>query len=393
MKKDKSFASVIALLVVAVLVVSSLTYFISKKNPNIAMIPKSQLAGQVVSACLPTSSASITIISPNGGETYIAGQQTTVKWTSCNIPNTDNVAIDINYPNSTGGSIGLHLMQATPNTGSAVVTLPDMDTWTRMMSTAAKYGNYYKISLMSDGFLGESNNLFSINAPGTVACGVNSIIGDANGDGKINSVDALLISRISSGTTPKPINTCCVDVNNDKNINSTDAQIVNSYFSGVTSTGFTGQLCSAIPIVTEVCNAKLLYPHPGEQFDLTHNANPSSGFINIDAFLLVHAGSNNGCTWNTYGSLVPTTSPTAGSAGSLNLYKGTIPPSSSSVSSMYILGNLNFSKSQYGDRIYHQSISVVPQSYPNGNYTLDLKDSGSAGSTTHSIQIPISIKY
>ncbi|MEI7810744.1 MAG: peptidoglycan-binding protein, partial [bacterium] len=37
--------------------------------------------------CTPASTPSITILSPSGGEVFIAGQQITVKWKSCNVQN------------------------------------------------------------------------------------------------------------------------------------------------------------------------------------------------------------------------------------------------------------------------------------------------------------------
>lgn len=81
-----------------------------------------------IAKCLPTSAPSITVLSPNGGETYTAGQQITVKWKSCNIGNV--VAIDLfnsdmetwilAVENSTSLSLN-----ATPNDGEEKVWLPN----------------------------------------------------------------------------------------------------------------------------------------------------------------------------------------------------------------------------------------------------------------------------
>ena len=85
--------------------------------------------------------------------------------------------------------------------------------------------------------------------PGTspVSCSSNSIVGDVNNDGKVNSLDSLLITRIASGSVSAPVNICCADVNNDKIINSTDATMANYYFISLPPYGYAGQPCSSIP--------------------------------------------------------------------------------------------------------------------------------------------------
>lgn len=51
--------------------------------------------GATIAKCLPTSTPSITVLSPNGGEVYTAGQQMIVKWESCNISSNDQVFIQL----------------------------------------------------------------------------------------------------------------------------------------------------------------------------------------------------------------------------------------------------------------------------------------------------------
>jgi len=74
------------------------------------------------SGCSPNDPPSITVLSPNGGETYSSGQQTTVKWKSCNIPTSENMAVDL-YNANDPSSGNCPLAGPTPNDGSEVVNL------------------------------------------------------------------------------------------------------------------------------------------------------------------------------------------------------------------------------------------------------------------------------
>jgi len=76
------------------------------------------------SACTSTSAPSITVLSPNGGETFTAGQQITVKWSSCNIPVTKNISFSLFMEENDGSAAGSPLVFSTPNDGQEVVTLP-----------------------------------------------------------------------------------------------------------------------------------------------------------------------------------------------------------------------------------------------------------------------------
>ena len=80
-------------------------------------------------------------------------------------------------------------------------------------------------------------------------CTPDSIIGDVNGDGKVNTADALLINKITLGLARVPENKCCIDVNNDKTINNSDVSMVNNYYisGGLnTNSGLVGKTCSAV---------------------------------------------------------------------------------------------------------------------------------------------------
>lgn len=88
-------------------------------RPGSTMSPQ-VVSGNIISVNNGASNGkpSVTVLSPNGGETFVAGQQITVKWTSKNIPTTDMMNISIS--NGTVNSPSL----ATVNDGEEVYTIP-----------------------------------------------------------------------------------------------------------------------------------------------------------------------------------------------------------------------------------------------------------------------------
>ncbi len=129
---------------------------------------------------------SVKVISPNGGETFTAGQQITVKWSSCGIPATGNV-ISIQLRGGFPGS-AVNFMELAPsnysvNDGSETITLP-----TQAMNSFMQYGNNFRIKVWIEGYAqDESDNFFTINGP---------IASCANGDPLITSIG----SPIKGGT-------------------------------------------------------------------------------------------------------------------------------------------------------------------------------------------------
>jgi hypothetical protein len=96
---------------------------------------------------------SITILSPKGGETYIAGQTFTTTWTSCNIPTTASVQILLKSKSSSGPLTSSSVKNfdlaskvvsgsGLLNSGSATFTLPT--DWSEIKS-----GMQYKVSISS----------------------------------------------------------------------------------------------------------------------------------------------------------------------------------------------------------------------------------------------------
>lgn len=87
-----------------------------------------------MAVCAP----SVTVLSPNGGEVYQAGQKITVRWKSCNLLSSDRIAIGLlrNYNNGFGFVEGSRVY-GLQNDGIETFTLP----------SGENAGNVYKISV------------------------------------------------------------------------------------------------------------------------------------------------------------------------------------------------------------------------------------------------------
>lgn len=115
------------------------------------------------------STPSITVLSPNGGESYTDGQQITINWASSNIPSSSLVNLALfsyDANNNAIGSVGL--TTPTANDGTEVVTLP---TILSMKSNGIAgysnitYGKYFKIMVGTpdpNAKTDLSDNLFTI---------------------------------------------------------------------------------------------------------------------------------------------------------------------------------------------------------------------------------------
>lgn len=86
-----------------------------------------------------TTTPSITVLSPNGGEVYQVGQQIPIKWTSTNIPATATINIILNNTSSEVSKNKSQSLGSVLNTGSTVVTIPSY-----LLSVL---GKYFKITL------------------------------------------------------------------------------------------------------------------------------------------------------------------------------------------------------------------------------------------------------
>src|SRR3989344_6015516 len=128
------------------------------------------------------STPSITVLSPNGGETFKPGQQITVKWRSVNNPYTPKHVAVMLYDDNAGYSNGysyylsgnLYNNVGSPDTGSLTANLPPLDHISVNSGDPVKFkpGNNFKIRVSMypveyTSYKDSSDNYFTINS-GTV---------------------------------------------------------------------------------------------------------------------------------------------------------------------------------------------------------------------------------
>lgn len=116
----------------------------------------------ITTACTSTSVPSIKVLSPNGGETYTAGQKITVKWSSCNIEANQNVSIDIERmmnANDVGDPV-VDFLGKTLNDQIETFIVPD-DVGVGKFSLTITTDNLAQTD--------SSNNSFTINSETTIA--------------------------------------------------------------------------------------------------------------------------------------------------------------------------------------------------------------------------------
>ncbi len=128
-------------------------------------------------SCPANGTPSVTIISPNGGETFVAGQSITVKWNSCNMPSSDNVTLYLQYTSAQGGWSNILLANSgtsytSKNDGEEIVNILPESTISSIVGT--EYGINFKIKIKA-GYVGgveiqdESDSAFTI-LPLTTEC-------------------------------------------------------------------------------------------------------------------------------------------------------------------------------------------------------------------------------
>lgn len=111
--------------------------------------------------------ASITVTSPNGGQTYTSGQQITATWSTQGIPSSSQICVSLNNyttaPNM-GGSSGL--ATSLVNDGTETFNLPTISSWPYM-----DFGNKFKVYAYpcnNPNIMDESDNLFTIANPSSI---------------------------------------------------------------------------------------------------------------------------------------------------------------------------------------------------------------------------------
>ncbi len=177
------------------------TFSTDNDNPAVPLVP--------MKLCKLTSQPWIQIISPNGGENYVPGQQITVKWKTCNIPNTAILGINLEgffvpLPASSFGSM------LTVNDGVEVFTLPTQITWPGM-----QYGNYFKIHMnttMGSTYITDlSDNLFSITKTNTENIYVYGVWSGVFGNIVLKSPNGNSWSMVASSSIPIGVITSVVN--------------------------------------------------------------------------------------------------------------------------------------------------------------------------------------
>ncbi len=209
MKNNKGFIGMgLILAIIAVLIIGGCAYYVGKnsnttsKNTNVnnsqqenqntvtnTPVQNNSTSVVVGGAQINTSTSSsqpcakgdtpwIKVISPNGGETFTAGQQITVKWTSCNVTPPVSLMLvkhdsSVAYTQSEGQSDyagftlgGFNSNTGTPDDGIQQITLPSS------LNTNLTLGQHYFIIVAGQdnpsfgpGFSPRdlSDNLFTIN--------------------------------------------------------------------------------------------------------------------------------------------------------------------------------------------------------------------------------------
>ncbi len=197
MKLNKGFGAIaVLLIIVGALIIGGGAYYMGKSSNalpknvvennlpqeeqnNVANNPVqnnvvNNVATNTETNCLPNTAPWIKVLSPNGGETYTAGQQITVNWKSCNLPKqtpaagTRTIAIELSIPSGPTWPIA----ETTQDDGSQLVTLPT----SLPNGSPLSYGNNFKIAVIRNDpsaqlpWLGDySDNLFTINAKSVVS--------------------------------------------------------------------------------------------------------------------------------------------------------------------------------------------------------------------------------
>jgi len=170
MKYNKGFALIALIAIIAgVLVIGSGAYYLGKKS-NTKNFPEGcgfngelcikdkNVMNNMQQDCLSTTTPWLKVISPNGGETYTAGQQITVKWESCNIGG-HPIGVVLNKANMNwddGNPIVFATgapEDSTPNDGIETFTIP-----------ASVNPEQYKIGIQRDNsnYEDSSDNSFTI---------------------------------------------------------------------------------------------------------------------------------------------------------------------------------------------------------------------------------------
>ena len=214
--------------------------------PGASVIPfGSAIYGSTLTVINNTTTPSITVISPNGGESYIAGQQISVTWNSKNLPVDAKIRVVLSSPSdliSTYNPTNYYVS----NSGSMIFTLPKESDFVR--GGPIPWGKNFQFVISTPNLsstaalaLDLSDNTFTINpiSTGTLLSKISpcSVYGDVNYDISIDSKDINIISQNIGGVQKFTANqTYRADVNVDGVVNVMDINVIKNYLAGTIST-------------------------------------------------------------------------------------------------------------------------------------------------------------
>jgi len=128
---QRGFANIILIVALVVIVLGGVTgYFMLKPKtdaiPQPLPTPGIRITGGAggIDGRLEFPNGSITLLSPNGGETYKAGNQVTVKWQTKNVGSGNNIWIHLDTADGRHLNNGDLVSSHIPNNGEKTVAIP-----------------------------------------------------------------------------------------------------------------------------------------------------------------------------------------------------------------------------------------------------------------------------
>jgi peptidoglycan hydrolase-like protein with peptidoglycan-binding domain len=176
--------------------------------------PTAEIYSTGLFSIVSSDSSSLTVTSPNGGESYKAGGDILVKWSTNNVSSTDKIKLGLIYNGGGGGSAGdvwlsnLAGSQSFLNDGSETVQIPKNLPWASVNEWFS--GNHYTISaeIENSTLRDVSDNLFTIDAGRMIPIDYNSpCTGNTitvKEDGLINSGGTAIFSKLGMNISSHP---------------------------------------------------------------------------------------------------------------------------------------------------------------------------------------------
>ncbi len=160
-------------------------------------------------------------------------------------------------------------------------------------------------------------------------------------------------------------------------INNTPQYGANVYTGWTRPFEVTGEVEEDDGLVSTECNAQLLYPHPGQSYNLEENSNGTGYSVQVHVFLYMNPNLyNSDCIWDISGITFP--------------IEGNNPPGGSAGLVSFDGGSTGYPMWIQGGNMYHQVLSFNPNNpnTPAGAYDLKVFDGEG-----HEIIVPINVSY